>query len=769
MSYRPRYKENGVMKDLPLDSETLNGYTYKQYATYYKTASATANAFTVSIPYVTALEDGMIIHCQFNAATATGATLNVNNLGAKGLYYRYATAITTHIAKDNYVDLIYSSTIDKWVMLFSYDSNTNTIAYQVRTNSAIFANKTGYSMNRYMLYCEVDGGLSGFATTIATGTTKTTVSPKYIPGGVIKYYSTSGAIANNANFGATGLWDRYTLDLRYSFNIGTSVISAGKPVYIRMSKNTDGTLSPHYAYTSPGKHPIATALPTTADGDVYVYLGKAYSTSSIELDLCHPMYEFVGGKIQVYTGVTIPTKTSDLTNDSNYATINDLPPTVTETTVSGWGFTKNAGTVTSVGAGTGLSISGTGSVNPTVNIASGYKLPTTTEWGNKQDALSTQTAYTTKGSATKVPQITTNSLGQVTSITEVDISAGGTGTVTSVTAGTGLSISGTSTVNPKVNIASGYKLPTTTQWNSVITTSSLALGENDDNSPNESVVLGLNSRAYSCLTEDDSDEYGWANVVIGYGATAVNDYDNIMQSIAIGKSSAVTKTNAIAIGHEAHVTAQQGIAIGVIANARYSSSIAIGYNTNGPDTAYYTRIGCGSYTSAGRALLLGNGVTAFTYMNSAGSSWSSASDIRDKTDIKEIDSALDFINSLKPITYVMNNREDYLYKDEEGKPLLNNQGKQFYDEESHRRGDKKHNRRFAGLSAQDTYQKMIEFYKDNNYADIVDINKYDNPNDEYLEQYSMQYERLVPFLIKAIQEQQEQIDELKKEIEELKK
>ena len=42
-------------------------------------------------------------------------------------------------------------------------------------------------------------------------------------------------------------------------------------------------------------------------------------------------------------------------------------------------------------------------------------------WNSKQDALSTQTAYTSKGSATKVPQITTNTLGQVTGITEVDI------------------------------------------------------------------------------------------------------------------------------------------------------------------------------------------------------------------------------------------------------------------------------------------------------------------------------------------------------------
>lgn len=46
------------------------------------------------------------------------------------------------------------------------------------------------------------------------------------------------------------------------------------------------------------------------------------------------------------------------------------------------GWTSNAGTVTSVSAGNGLSISGTASVNPTVNVASGYKLPTTTEWSD---------------------------------------------------------------------------------------------------------------------------------------------------------------------------------------------------------------------------------------------------------------------------------------------------------------------------------------------------------------------------------------------------
>lgn len=56
--------------------------------------------------------------------------------------------------------------------------------------------------------------------------------------------------------------------------------------------------------------------------------------------------------------------------------------------------------------------------------SSSNKFVTSTEkstWNWKQDALNTQTAYTSKWSATKVPQISTNNLWQVTWITEVTI------------------------------------------------------------------------------------------------------------------------------------------------------------------------------------------------------------------------------------------------------------------------------------------------------------------------------------------------------------
>ena len=76
----------------------------------------------------------------------------------------------------------------------------------------------------------------------------------------------------------------------------------------------------------------------------------------------------------------------------------------------------------------------------------------------KQDKLTTQTAYTTKGTATKVPTITTNTLGQVTAITETSISLYSTITVTLTSAGwssstqtvtaTGVTASNTVIVSP---------------------------------------------------------------------------------------------------------------------------------------------------------------------------------------------------------------------------------------------------------------------------------------------------------------------------------
>ena len=95
---------------------------------------------------------------------------------------------------------------------------------------------------------------------------------------------------------------------------------------------------------------------------------------------------FVLGNGTVNVKISSMKPTTSSTSWSTSSDVNVPTMKAISSYVTGLGYTTNTGTVTSVSAGTGLSISGTASVNPTINIASGYKLPSTTDWGNKLDA-----------------------------------------------------------------------------------------------------------------------------------------------------------------------------------------------------------------------------------------------------------------------------------------------------------------------------------------------------------------------------------------------
>ena len=83
--------------------------------------------------------------------------------------------------------------------------------------------------------------------------------------------------------------------------------------------------------------------------------------------------------------------------------------------------------------GNNVTITNKVAVIPTANAQQEGTL-SASDWStfnSKEPALTTQTAYSAKGTSTKVPQITTNTKGQVTGITEVDIAfPSGSGSVT---------------------------------------------------------------------------------------------------------------------------------------------------------------------------------------------------------------------------------------------------------------------------------------------------------------------------------------------------
>ena len=144
--------------------------------------------------------------------------------------------------------------------------------------------------------------------------------------------------------------------------------------------------------------------------------------------------------------------------------------TLTLTSVGGTSLTytptfteQHVGDVVSVGATSGshISIGGT-TANPTVGVESGYSIPSNTNqtsWSNKYDKPSTGIPAS---DLAEEYYLASNPNGYTSN----------TGTVTSVRvqAGAGLvssqSTAQTSTLNTTISIDSGYKLPTTSEWNS---------------------------------------------------------------------------------------------------------------------------------------------------------------------------------------------------------------------------------------------------------------------------------------------------------------
>ena len=87
-----------------------------------------------------------------------------------------------------------------------------------------------------------------------------------------------------------------------------------------------------------------------------------------------------------------------------------------------------------------------------------------------------------------------------------------------------------------------------------------------------------------------------------------------------------------------------------------------------------------------------------------------------------------------------------------------------FNQESHQMGVLKKHRRRAGFLAQDVYELLKKEYGTDNYASVVDYNRYKKEDEGVFDRYSFNGVQLIPFLVKAIQEQQEIIKSLDEKI-----
>ena len=292
--------------------------------------------------------------------------------------------------------------------------------------------------------------------------------------------------------------------------------------------------------------------------------------------------------------------------------------------------------------------------------------------------------------------------------------------------------------------------------------------EKNGNYPNMTVgnATKLNDKAASDIFESDGvtakeatslipDKNGAVNPlgrkengVVGTASTAfgVNAEASGTASTALGDSSNASGLNSTALGYSTTASSTASTALGYNAEASSTASTALGYNAIVPNTDRRT-MQLGSTTLSALRCAVNLTVT---------------SDKRDKIDIASIADALAFVERLNPVTFVSNDRVEYISDEDKKGETFRKYGMCDYDRIAHAAGTKKGERRRCGLLAQEVIAAMQVVYGTDNYANIVNDNFHDlteKPSDVE-NKYTLAYANLVPFLIGAIKELNAKIKEL---------
>ena len=326
-------------------------------------SASTSTSFKATIAGITELKDGTSFWLKNGVVTsASGFKVNINGLGAKKCYSNMTLATQdTTIFNINYTMLfVYDSTLDSgnggFYIYRGYNSDTNTIAYQVRTNSSVLptTHRTRYYR---MLFTSADNKKWVPANTQYdnSATSAKTVNQEPInPFGRIGYLANTTNYAAGADLPAGSIWQQYVLVLGYSFNNTGAAwnLTPKTPVFVKAAPQSDGSA------IIDSTTPIVQTLPSTADGKIYIFLGIAYDATHIELQLTHPIYHYADGAIRLWTNAaaggavasvngqtgavvldaddvgalpdttvipTVPINVSAFNNDSGYLTLSTLP------------------------------------------------------------------------------------------------------------------------------------------------------------------------------------------------------------------------------------------------------------------------------------------------------------------------------------------------------------------------------------------------------------------------------------------------------------
>lgn len=337
---------------------------------------------------------------------------------------------------------------------------------------------------------------------------------------------------------------------------------------------------------------------------------------------------------------------------------------------------------------------------------------------------------------------------------------------------------------------------------------SIAIGHKATNNADKGVSIGYNavSSSNSVAIGNMANATGANSITIGAasgsGEENTGDYSIVIgnykqpnpHSIAIGNmisnhygSTGSTNGYNIVIGDYGKITGSYNVVVGARAQGTGSAgsehSTSIGYSSKAYGNSAVA-IGANASASKEGSVAIGQGASCdiagdVSFKNTANlhaKSYLTDSDKMEKTDIKDFRdvSYLKLIMDLRPVSYRFNYRSDYAIENG-NEEYLHKYGIQEYDKDAHSKAKKAHKRTHSGFIAQEVKAAIDKHFPNDDHLDIVSIHGIDTgiyqrgEVEEGYEKYSMNYSGLIPVLVKAIQEQQKEIEYLRTEIEKLKK
>jgi len=239
----------------------------------------------------------------------------------------------------------------------------------------------------------------------------------------------------------------------------------------------------------------------------------------------------------------------------------------------------------------------------------------------------------------------------------------------------------------------------------------------------------------SQITVNTINPYFIAGEVTLNGTVVRNNPDTSIIGIGSGALTTATGINNTALGKNALNSVSTGDANVAIGNGSLqgctgNDNTAIGRNagythTTGSNNIFIGHISVGSSVTVSNEITLGN--SSNTVIRAAVTSITSLSDERDKKEIQPLQVGLDFINTLNPVTFVWDERD------------VNG----------------KHDVKDFGFIAQDLKKSQ----EDINLEETLKLVYEENPD-----KLEASYGKLVPILVKAIQDLSKEIENLKNKL-----